>query len=430
MYRNIINDLMHWYENDKEKTLLLNGAKGVGKTWIATDFANAFFEDVFMVNFEEEMKLKNLFQAGTSIDPEKIEKKLTFYFDKQILPQKTLLVFDEVQLAHKGLEGIMTFAKAREDYIVCIITSGVGNLPKQEEYSDDLHCLTLMPMTFEEFLTANKAQDLCKYIEQQKLQVATPDVIEKMLYYLHVFYMIGGMPLIVADYMKHKDFDRIDKLQNNLLLAYRAYIQTYAPKGLVDKILKIWDSIPNQMKKDNRKFMYGYVDPKARAREYGSSVKWLINTGLVRQVMRIRHGVTPLDTQVDSKSFELYHLDHGLLRAMCGYSHRDIGTDENMFEDINGALIEQFVLEELTLNKTVKKLYFWISGATAKVDFVFEDDGEVIPVDVQSKVRRKAQSIKVFRERYDNRMAIRISLGELNFTKGILNIPLYGLWNF
>lgn len=151
---------------------------------------------------------------------------------------------------------------------------------------------------------------------------------------------------------------------------------------------------------------------------------------MVRKVNRIRDGISPLWTQIDEKSFELYHLDHGLLRIMCGISHDQLNTGDETLEDINGALLEQFVLSELIMNKTVHQLYFWISGATARVDFVFEDDGEVVPVDVQSKIRRKAQSIKVFHSKYNNRMAIRISLDQLSFSKGILNIPLYGLWNF
>ena len=176
--------------------------------------------------------------------------------------------------------------------------------------------------------------------------------------------------------------------------------------------------------------MYQYVDEKARAREYEKSVNWLVDTGFVRKVNRIKEGIAPLELQVDDKSFELYHLDHGLLRVMCGIPHARVKVDLETMEDINGALLEQLVLSELTMNKTVDKLYFWISGATARVDFVFEDDGQVVPVDVQSRIRRKAQSVKVFNAKYKNHMAIRISLDGLSFTKGVLNIPLYGLWNF
>ena len=198
----------------------------------------------------------------------------------------------------------------------------------------------------------------------------------------------------------------------------------------MEKVLKIWDSIPAQLTKDNRKFMYGYVDDKARAREYESATNWLVDNGLLRRVFKVEKGLVPLKEHIDKKSFELYHLDHGLLRQMKGLNGSKLLARTNLFDAMEGALVEQMVLAELTLNANVKELYFWISGATARIDFLFEDDGEVIPVDVQSTIRTKAQSIKVFQQKYNNRMAIRISLGELNFSKGVLNIPLYGLWSF
>ena len=194
--------------------------------------------------------------------------------------------------------------------------------------------------------------------------------------------------------------------------------------------MKVWDSLPVQLEKPNRKFMYGYVDEKARAREYAGAVKWLADAGLVRQIFRVSKGLAPLTAYEDQKAFELYHLDHGLLRVMCGVWMEDLEHRTDVYEVLGGVLTEQYTVAELTMNQNVHHLYFWISGATARVDFVFEDDGEVIPVDVQSKVRSKAQSLKVFYKNYNNRMAIRISLDDLNFSKGILNIPLYGLWNF
>lgn len=298
------------------------------------------------------------------------------------------------------------------------------------EYEEELYALMLYPMTFEEFLTANKAQDLCKHIEKQKLEPVDASIIRQITEYLKIFYITGGMPIVVLDYIKNHDLNRVDAILKALLNRSKEYIDRYVPNGMAVKVDKIWNSIPVQMEKDNRKFMYQYVDEKARAREYEKSVNWLVETGLVRKVNRIREGISPLVMQVDEKSFELYHLDHGLLRIMCGISWNQIKSGDESLEDINGALLEQFVLSELTMNKTVEQLYFWISGATARVDFVFEDDGEVVPVDVQSRIRRKAQSIKVFHNKYSNRMAIRISLDELSFSKGVLNIPLYGLWNF
>lgn len=430
MYRIIMNDLMEWYENASDKVLLLKGAKGVGKTWAMIDFGQGFYKRLVYVDLEKDEEVRTLFKQGSRVRAEKLIAALCMYADQQYEDGQTLFVFDEAHLFPKAVEAIMSLKNQRPDLPVCMIASTVGTIPHEAEYVRELHNLILYPMTFEEFLTANKAQDLCKHIENQKLEPVEPEIIDQITEYLKVYYITGGMPIVVLDYVKNKDLNRVDAILRALLGKCKEHIDRYVPKTCELKVNKIWDSIPSQMEKDNRKFMYQYVDEKARAREYEKSVNWLVDTGLVRKVNRIKEGIAPLELQVDDKSFELYHLDHGLLRVMCGIPHTQIKGDLETMEDINGALLEQLVLSELTMNKTVDKLYFWISGATARVDFVFEDDGQVVPVDVQSHIRRKAQSMKVFNQKYRNHMAIRISLDGLSFTKGILNIPLYGLWNF
>lgn len=430
MYRIIMNDLMEWYENAQDRVLLLKGAKGVGKTWTMIDFGQGFYKKLIYIDFEKDEEAYPLFKQGARVKAEKLIAALCMYCDQTFGEGQTLFVFDEVHLYPKAVEAIMSLKQQRPELPVCLIASTVGCIVHEAEYENDFYQLQLYPMTFEEFLTANKAQDLCKSIENQKMQPVEPEVIEEITEYLKIFYITGGMPIVVLDYVKNHDLNRVDAILKALLNKCSEHIERYVPKTCALKVNKIWNSIPVQMEKENRKFMYQYVDEKARAREYEKSVNWLVDTGLVRKVNRIRDGISPLPLQVDDKSFELYHLDHGLLRIMCGIPHTQMKMGDSAMEDVNGALLEQFVLSELTMNSTVDKLYFWISGATARVDFVFEDDGEVVPVDVQSRIRRKAQSIKVFNSKYKNHMAIRISLDELGFSKGILNIPLYGLWNF
>lgn len=430
MYRIIMNDLMEWYEKGQDKVLLLKGAKGVGKTWTMIDFGQGFFKKLIYVDFEKDEEVYGLFKQGSRVKADKLIKTLSLYCEQTYEEGNTLFVFDEVHLYPKAVEAIMSLKRQRPELSICMVVSTVGEISREVEFANELYSLQLYPMTFEEFLTANKAQNLCKHIENQKMEPVAAEIIEQITDYLKIFYITGGMPIVVLDYIKNHDLDRVDSILLALLSRSKEHIERYVPKTYASKVARIWNSIPAQMEKDNRKFMYQYVDEKARAREYENSVNWLVDTGLLRKVNRIQDGVAPLEMQVDEKSFELYHLDHGLLRVMCGVSHDEINTEDDIMEDVNGALLEQFVLSELTMNKTVDKLYFWISGATARVDFVFEDDGDVIPVDVQSKVRRKAQSMKVFNSKYKNHMAIRISLDELGFAKGILNIPLYGLWNF
>lgn len=430
MYRIIMNDLLEWYENAQDKVLLLKGAKGVGKTWTMIDFGQGFFKKLIYIDLEKDEESHFLFKRGTKVQAGKLMAALSSYADEELVEGSTFFVFDEPQKCPKALDAIMSLKAQRPDVPVCIISSTVGSIANENDYREFFHVLTLYPMTFEEFLTANKAQNLCKFIENQKIEPVAAEITDMIIEYLKTYYITGGMPIVVLDYVRNHDLDRVDAILQALLIRTKEYIDKEVPGAYAFKVDKIWNSIPAQMEKENRKFMYQYVDEKARAREYEKSVDWLVNTGLVRKVNRIKEGTAPLEEQVDDKSFELYHLDHGLLRVMCKVPHSKIAAGEDALNDINGSLLEQFVLSELTMNKTVGKLYFWISGATARIDFVFEDDGEVVPVDVVPRIRRKAQSMKVFNERYKNHMAIRISLDDLGFSKGVLNIPLYGLWNF
>ena len=431
MYRIIMNDLMEWYDKAQDKIVFLKGAKGVGKTWTMIDFGQGFFKHLIYIDLEKDADSHHLFKRGAKTDAAKLIASLAIYVDGIAQEESnTLFVFDEPQYCPKALEAIASLKEQKPDTPICVISSTMGTIPNEKLYEDSFYNLTLYPMTFEEFLTANKAQDLCKYIENQKLEPVSPLVSDRIIELLKEFYIVGGMPIVVLDYVKNHDFNRVDAILKALLIRCKEHIMKDVPRTYSVKVPKIWESIPQQMSKDNRKFMYQYVDEKARAREYEKSVDWLVDTGFVRRVYRIRDGVAPLNEQVDDKSFELYHLDHGLLRIMCGISHSDILSGKEEFNDLGGAMLEQLVLSELTMNNTVKQLYFWISGATARVDFVFEDDGDVVPVDVEPRIRRKAQSMKVFKERYNNHMAIKISLEELGFSKGTLNVPLYGLWNF
>ena len=423
MYRNIINNLAKWYEEDSNKVLMLKGARGVGKTWVIEDFASAFFDATVVIDLSQVKKSQDVLQDKDSIQlyvEEKVDKN----------KKNVLVVFDEVQLK-SDIKSILEYAmNVMGKYRVCLVASYVGELVGESNYIDSISSFTLAPMTFEEFLIANKAQKLLKCIEGQRVEPISEKDTQQIMNYLKTFFVIGGMPKVVLDYVKYKDVERTEKIHQEILLDYKKYIEKYAPDTMCKKVLQIWNSIPKQLAKDNKKFMYGYVDEKARAREYEASAKWLVNHGLVRKIYRVKEGKTPLANEIDNKSFELFHLDQGLLRQMAGLKAKRLIERTDIFSVISGSLISQMVYAELYNNSNISGLYYWVSGATAKVDFVFEDDGDVIPVVVQDRLKPKAQNVKVFKEKYNNRMAIRISLDGLNFEKGVLNIPLYGLWNF
>lgn len=431
MYRNMVNTLAAWSENPEKKMLLLKGPLHVGKSWCVMDFAEAFYKKTLHIEFDWDAVLRELFM--TAHTPEFIEEQLELLAGvsfRDYSANELLLVFDEVQVEEDLFAGVMQYIRQRRGRSVILIASWMGSLPAENLVAEELQVEYMYPMSFEEFLIANKAQELCKIIEQEKVDGLKEDIRPVILEYLKYFYITGGMPEVVQSFVKNRSMNQVDIIGHRNLQEMRDYVIKHAPKQLVKKILQVWDSVPAQLTKENKKFMYGAVDAKARAREYVAAVDWLIEAGYVRKVQKVTQGLSPLTDYLDLKSFELYYLDHGLLRNVSGITAKEAENDEAIFDAMHGILSEQLVLAELTLNSNVQELYFWTSEATARIDFVFEDDGEIIPVDVQTTIRKKAQNLKVFHQKYGNRMWIRISLEALSFHKGNLNVPIYGLWNF
>lgn len=431
MYRNMVNTLATWSENPEKKMLLLKGPLHVGKSWCVMDFAEAFYKKTLHIEFDRDAVLRELFM--TAHTPEFIEEQLELLAGvsfRDYSANELLLVFDEVQVEEDLFAGVMQYIRQRRGRSVILIASWMGSLPAENLVAEELQVEYMYPMSFEEFLIANKAQELCKIIEQEKVDGLKEDIRPVILEYLKYFYITGGMPEVVQSFVKNRSMNQVDIIGHRNLQEMRDYVIKHAPKQLVKKILQVWDSVPAQLTKENKKFMYGAVDAKARAREYVAAVDWLIEAGYVRKVQKVTQGLSPLTDYLDLKSFELYYLDHGLLRNVSGITAKEAENDEAIFDAMHGILSEQLVLAELTLNSNVQELYFWTSEATARIDFVFEDDGEIIPVDVQTTIRKKAQNLKVFHQKYGNRMWIRISLEALSFHKGNLNVPIYGLWNF
>ena len=431
MYRNMVNTLAAWSENPEKKMLLLKGPLHVGKSWCVMDFAEAFYKKTLHIEFDRDAVLRELFM--TAHTPEFIEEQrelLAGVSFRDYSANELLLVFDEVQVEEDLFAGVMQYIRQRRGRSVILIASWMGSLPAENLVAEELQVEYMYPMSFEEFLIANKAQELCKIIEQEKVDGLKEDIRPVILEYLKYFYITGGMPEVVQSFVKNRSMNQVDIIGHRNLQEMRDYVIKHAPKQLVKKILQVWDSVPAQLTKENKKFMYGAVDAKARAREYVAAVDWLIEAGYVRKVQKVTQGLSPLTDYLDLKSFELYYLDHGLLRNVSGITAKEAENDEAIFDAMHGILSEQLVLAELTLNSNVQELYFWTSEATARIDFVFEDDGEIIPVDVQTTIRKKAQNLKVFHQKYGNRMWIRISLEALSFHKGNLNVPIYGLWNF
>lgn len=429
MYRTAIRKLAEWKEKKGRLPLILMGARQVGKTWLLKEFGSRYFEDVCYVNFENPGTVSDLFEG--SIVPSRIVELLGAYHGKRIDPVKTLLIFDEVQEVPRALTALKYFAEEAPEYAICCAGSLLGvTLHQGTSFPvGKVDFLTVNPMSFDEFLMANEEEMLITWAKEHYREEMPQMLQEKYLDYLKKYFIIGGMPSAVNAWMETRDFAEVSEVQRKLLLAYENDFSKHAPTGIVPKIHHIWDSIPSQLAKENKKFVYGLAKEGARAREYEDALLWLKDGGMIRRVGLVSGGRLPLKAYEDLKAFKIYFLDVGLLRMMCEIGPEIILDSTSVFREFMGALTEQFVLQELQAAEVAPNIYYWSEGATSEVDFIFSYKNKIIPVEAKAGLSVHAQSLKVFCKKYEPETAVRTSLRNYRVDQNLLNLPLYEIWN-
>ncbi|MDR2855846.1 MAG: AAA family ATPase [Methanomicrobiales archaeon] len=407
----------------------MKGARQVGKTWLLQEFGRTAFHDICYVNFENAPGLQEMFDGELS--PQRIIDLLGALHGKRIKPQETLLIFDEVQEIPRALTALKYFAEIAPEYAVCCAGSllGVALHSGTSFPVGKVDFLTLQPLTFEEFLLANSEDLLIEFVRNSGIHALPRAITEKLTEYLKQYLVIGGMPGVVSSWITTRDYSMVQRRQQSILESYENDFSKHAPRNVVPKLRYLWNSIPSQLAKENKKFVYGLVTRGARAREYEEAMLWLLDSGLLRKVGRITKPGVPLKAYEDLKSFKLYHLDVGLLRVMSELSPDAILYGMKLFEEFKGALTEQFVLSELVGMNFICGIYYWTSEATAEIDFVFADNKDMYPVEVKARENLRSRSLKVYRERYGPKLAVRTSLSNLHHDDGLLNIPLFALFN-
>ena len=431
MKRTLLDGLMAWKNKKDRLPLILKGARQVGKTWLLNEFGRQSFGDVLYINFENSPELKHTFDGD--ISPKRILDLLGALHGKKMKPHETLIIFDEVQEIPRALTALKYFAENAPEYAICCAGSLLGvALHRGTSFPvGKVEFLNLLPLNFEEFLLANGEEVLIEYVKSESCGIMEiPKAItEKLTDYLKLYFVIGGMPAAVVSWIETRDFSLVERRQLDILETYENDFSKHAPKNIVPKLRRIWNSVPAQLAKENKKFIYGLARAGARARDYEEAMLWLLDSGLLRKVGRITKAAVPLKAYEDLKAFKLYHLDVGLLRAMSELSQVAILDGVKIFDEFKGALTEQFVLSELAGMDFIRNVYYWTSEATAEVDFVFSDGKDVFPLEVKSGVNLQARSLKVYRDKFTPRLAIRASLSNLRLDGGLLNVPLFALFN-
>ena len=429
MDRLLLEDLKRWKNKADRKPLILRGARQVGKTWLLKEFGSKCFEDVCYINFEQKDLLEAIFVG--SLSPKRIIDQLSVFHGRRILPVTTLLIFDEVQEMPRALTSLKYFAEEAPEYAICCAGSLLG-VALHEGTSfpvGKVDFLDLYPLSFREFLLANHEEMLIDYILEgnRDLQAFGP----KLTDYLKSYFVIGGMPAAIMKWLDTHDFYEVDDVQQQIIAAYQNDFSKHAPRQLVEKIRYVWDSIPSQLAKENKKFIFGLVREGARAREYEDTLLWLSDAAEIIRTYNVSKPDVPLKAYAELKNFKVFLMDVGLLRALSGVAPKVILEGSKIFEEFKGALTEQFVCQELQLFKRLQTNYYWTSASKAEVDFLVSDGMEVYPLEAKAGFTMNAKSLKSYKERYSStKWCLRTSLlpYERNEEAGIINIPLYMLF--
>lgn len=424
----MLSDLEKWQQRQGRKPLILRGSRQVGKTWLLKEFGERFFRDVCYINFEQQQNLKAIF--GGELSPSRIIERLSLWCGRKIQPQTTLIVFDEVQEMPRALTSLKYFAEQAPEYAICCAGSLLGvalhsgtSFPVGKVDFLDLH-----PMSFREFLLATGRGALVDFILQGNRDISPfePLLTDALKRYM----VIGGMPAAVSKWIETQDYNAVEQEQRALLRAYEQDFSKHVLRSTVEKIRHVWNSVPSQLAKENKKFVYGLIRQGARAREYEDAILWLSDAGEIIRTFNVSKPDVPLKAYADLKAFKIFLLDVGLLRTMSGLSPRVILEGSRVFEEFKGALTEQYVCEELQQFPDLQTNYYWTSSSKAEIDFLLSDGNNVYPLECKAGTSMNAKSLKFYREKYHPQWAVRTSLlpYDRNLQARTLNIPLYLLF--
>lgn len=424
MKRKIMDNLRAWKKQSTRKPLLLMGARQVGKTFVLKRFGEEEYDNTIYLNFEATPRLRQLFDA--SLDPEVILKSLSIEMDAEIVEGKTLLIFDEVQECPNALNSLKYFyEKTPEQHVVAagsllgVKLTHIKGFPVGK-----VQFLSLYPLSFLEFLEASGEVRLKTFIEELgSLTSLPPNLHEKTLSHFKEYLFVGGMPEAIVEYITTQSLSKVREIQTAILNAYSLDFAKHAPKEHVMRINQVWDCIPHQLAKENRKFIYSAIRTGARAKEFEVALQWLIEAGLIYKVQRISTPKIPISAYADMHAFKIYLVDVGLLGAMANLSPKTLLYDNELFQEFRGAITENFVAQELSHSQYA--LFYWTSEGKAEVDFILEQDGLVYPLEVKSGNSSKKKSLKVYEDSYHPPMLIRCSPMNLRKDGNIFNCPLY-----
>ena len=421
MERNAYEQLLAWKNKTDRKPLIINGARQVGKTWLLKEFAKREYENLAYINCDETPDMQTVF---SDFSTDRLIRVFSALSGVSIQPEKTLIVLDEIQLVPKGLTSLKYFCENAGQYHIAVAGSllGIGLHEGTGFPVGKVDQINLYPLSFDEFLCALGKNIFVKQIKEHRwdeLSLLSNIYIEL----LRQYYFVGGMPEVVDKYSQNQDLKEVRDIQKQILSDYRRDFSKHVPKELLPKVNMVWDSIPAQLAKDNKKYTYSLIKKGARAKEFENAIQWLVDAGLIYKISRVSKIQKPLKAYEEIEVFKLFMVDLGLLGAMADVSAKDVLVNNYAFVEYKGSFTEQYVLQELaSINE--KTYYYSKDNSRLEIDFVIQKD-EIYPIEVKAEENVKSKSLKTIYDENNSLKACRFSMANYRQQDWMVNVPLY-----
>ncbi len=427
MNRMAMNSLVEWKNTSDRLPLIIKGARQVGKTWLVKEFSRLYFDQTAYINFEKNERMKSLFSGDFSLD--RILKGLSIESGVNIEPELTLIILDEIQEVPSALQSLKYFSEDERHTYYIIAAGSLLGIALHAGVSfpvGKVETMELFPLSFLEFLEATDQNSFCELLTLNDFPMIAA-FKDKFIDALKLYYFIGGMPAAVSRYIATGNLEAVRKVHLRLLSDYEQDFSKHAPTAVVPRIRMVWNGIPSQLAKENKKFMYSGLREGARAKEFEIAIQWLLDCGLCHKVGRITKGGIPLKAYQDLPSFKLFFVDVGLLAAMADLDAKTILQRNDIFTEFKGALTEQYVCQQLISQVGITPYYWSAESSSGEVDFVIQLNGQVLPIEVKAEENLNAKSLKSFVSKFNLPYGIRTSMADYREQEKLINLPLYAI---
>lgn len=426
MKRTAMGELIRWKESKYRKPLIIRGARQVGKTWLMKEFGKTVYKNTAYINFDKNKQMQELFSADLNV--ERLIMGLELYVGHKIDPANTLMIFDEVQEVPQALTSLKYFDENAPEYHIICAGSLLGvALHKGTSFPvGKVDFLDLYPMSFIEFMAALGKEQFAELLMKGDFAMVTT-FKQEYIDLLKQYYYIGGMPEVVAHFSENKDFTEARAVQERILIAHEQDFSKHAPPEVVPRIRMLWDIIPTQLARENKKFIYGLVRTGSRAKDYENALLWLCDCGLAYKVHRVTTPQIPLKSYADLSAFKLFIVDVGLLSCMTGLRQETFLDGNKLFKEFKGALTEQYVLQQIKTQKPLDPYYWTNDRNTSEIDFLVSTGRSVVPIEAKAEVNLQSKSMKSFRDKYHPILSVRTAMTDYKKEDWLLNLPLYAI---